>query len=375
MFIFREKYKILLYYSIFFLAGLSVKLLLLPLLLIAFLFMSFNRVSLGSHVHAFYMICVTFFIFMIYGYGGVNMTLPNPLVKLFDILFITLSLIILMINLKFEMQKKLILFFFLGMFIYAEILVFYTLNTSDRATGYGLLFDPILNREVNSAGWATVVAISGTYISVFFVEAQKKLLSVVFFFLSFFSGLFLASRTCLLLLIVCLLFIVFKFYRKNIYAWFLLALVVLFGCYFVMNYYGNSIDFLLSRFNSEGLDSPRFELIEDGLSKLFSYPLGGYTVNTVSYKGDWYHNIVLDTGRVAGLIPVLVLMIVMVIATFYSLIKFSNELSIISYSLFVNMLCMFQDVIMESYQLIFVGFILLGSVSINYVKSNSVSVK
>lgn len=364
--LFINKYIVALYCSLFFFVGFGVKALMIPLLVLVVLTLLSQNIVLGNLQHTLYLILTTSYVLMLYTFGGNDMTISNPLVKMLD-MFVTSSVLLLLIaNSCFGEQKRFVFFFFLGMLVYSLVLVFYTYFTSTRVTAYGLLFDPILNREVNSAGWATIISLSGSYISLYMFDSKKSVLGCGVFVVVVFSGLYLASRTALLFSLVSLLFLAFKFYRKNALFWFAIISLLCILQSVGYDHHSESINFTINRFLDEGLNSPRFELLIDGSIKLFEYPFGGFFVDVASYKGDWYHNILLDTGRVAGLIPVSILVIILVLPFVDAVSKLNNELSLVFFALLLCFFAMMQDVIMESYQLIFIAYILLGSMILNY---------
>lgn len=64
---------------------------------------------------------------------------------------------------------------------------------------------------------------------------------------------------------------------------------------------------IVERFNKEGTESSRFELWYQGLYLLLENPFGGFYKNSIGHSA--FHNAWLDIGRVAGVIPVIGLMV------------------------------------------------------------------
>ncbi|WP_029922519.1 hypothetical protein [Nevskia soli] len=83
----------------------------------------------------------------------------------------------------------------------------------------------------------------------------------------------------------------------------------------------DSVQPAMARLSDEGLESARYEVQWHGLSLLFSgeYPLGGAQLNGVG-STEWYHNLLLDAYRVAG-IPTMLIFAFLTAISFHALRK------------------------------------------------------
>jgi len=113
-------------------------------------------------------------------------------------------------------------------------------------------------------------------------------------------------------------------------------------------YLASKLDFTINRFVNEGLHSLRFQHYLRGLEMFFLHPLGGFEVDTSIEDTKWYHNIFLDTARVAGWIPVLFFLAALLYTAKY--LTYKNKSLDISLPFWVattSFLIMQQDVVLE----------------------------
>jgi len=133
----------------------------------------------------------------------------------------------------------------------------------------------------------------------------------------------------------------------------------------------NYLQFTTERFSNKGLESSRFDLYLIGLENIIYYPFGGFTVQHQLFGTSWFHNIILDSFRVAGWIPILFFIIATMYALKGLLIKNkSDDLILIVYIFLICFLIMQQDVIIEGNYLPLIIYYLCGIVLVTYNKKD-----
>lgn len=108
-------------------------------------------------------------------------------------------------------------------------------------------------------------------------------------------------------------------------------------------------------------DSARLRMFQEGVKNLFVHPMGGNQTNGIHY----FHNYWLDVGRVAGVIPVIIIICLDIILFKHMLTLFRND-SIsedLRYALFGIYICFFinffVEPIMDGYLDLFYRFTLI----------------
>jgi hypothetical protein len=221
--------------------------------------------------------------------------------------------------------------------------------------GYGLLLNPFTNKEVNSPPWALMLA-AGSYVLVQWGMSKglltKLLVWVVFCFVVA-LGVFLSSRAFVVLQFCSIVLLIFFNRRGSSFLYMLLGAGLAIGLFLV---WGDSLIEYTDRYG-KGLESGRWALLAEGVSKLMLHPLGGFEPNYVYHKARHYHNFWLDTARIGGLLPFLLSLAL----SFYCLFKSYGVSKLEGASLVVGahllfLLIMFQDVILEGNWRIMVAY-------------------
>ncbi|EFH1078881.1 hypothetical protein BF124_004833, partial [Escherichia coli] len=142
-------------------------------------------------------------------------------------------------------------------------------------------------------------------------------------------------------------------------------------------FFDKYFDLIFERFGSEGLKSARFELIQDGITKFLIHPLGGFTPNVSEYSGYWYHNIYLDSARVAGVIS-LIPFILSNLIVLISYLGYRNYRKRIKNPYFfislITLIIMCQDVVLEGNMMLLISYALFTTMAIQsrrYKKSET----
>lgn len=166
-----------------------------------------------------------------------------------------------------------------------------------------------------------------------------KIFGLVFFLLSVVYSLILGTRTTIYALIIMTTISAFIYIKKhyskgikvNVIIKRFLIVAIIFGIIYLV--YSNDFLSIRSKIETSTLarrygnkatdasDSIRFYYFCEGIKYLFEHPFGGNKAHGISY----FHNYWLDVARVAGIIPV-VLIVIMDIILFGNMMKiFKNR--------------------------------------------------
>jgi len=253
---------------------------------------------------------------------------------------------------KYEIKLNLLGFYLFGLFLDNFIITAYSFFNNPLLYGYGMLISPFSNEEINSPGVSSMLAISFSYFYFFAIYKKEnifiKMLSIIVIVISLGCAIFLGGR---MFFIVAFITVIFYFIThvsvKNLVLFFLVCISV--GYMISMNeYLASKLDFTINRFVNEGLHSLRFQHYLQGLEMFFLHPLGGFEVDTSIEDTKWYHNIFLDTARVAGWIPILFFLAALLYTAKY--LTYKNKSLDISLPFWVattSFLIMQQDVVLE----------------------------
>ena len=192
-----------------------------------------------------------------------------------------------------------------------------------------------------------------------------KILGVIIFLLSIIYNLIIGTRSPIFAFVIMTIISAMIYIKKhysgeiklNVLVKWLGGGVILAGVV-VSIYYTDfmnirtdiEMSMLVKRYQSESdatgnSDLARSQLFKEGVDYLFNHPLGGNKIN-----GDYYfHNYWLDVGRIAGLLPFLIVVIFDVIL-FSHMLKIFNDNTIdedFRYALFGIYMCVFINFFVE----------------------------
>ncbi|MGJ8588281.1 MAG: hypothetical protein ACSHXW_09010 [Yoonia sp.] len=292
------------------------------------------------------------FVFTI-GYS--HLTLVNPWLSA-----LKLSALFFIFGLAFSNRSQLekhdiLLALVLGILIQSMAIIGYSIGLNYGFYGYGNLYNPLSGSEVNSPLVGIKMAIvSG--VAIHNVVTSDRLLlrciCITVIFLLVVGAIMIASRAFFVLFTIALLWSLSrKFTIKNLI---LMTTVFVISYQFMMSWLTTSeslkvaFDFFILRF-SNGLESDRFDLYAIGLSNLSNYPFGGFgPPQEAGFNELWYHNILLDLGRVAGVIPIFffLLFTLIVFWAFLTNVSMRNK-SVIALIFLLCWLASMQDVLLE----------------------------
>lgn len=247
-------------------------------------------------------ICVIIFLFLL-GYD--RMTPEEPLKLFIVFLFIIIATGFLIQNRPKKIQTKMLTYYIIGFGFQASIIAGYSYLFNDGSYGYGNLYNPFTQEEINSPITSNNLSILASLV-IFYLFNQsgfirKFLLTLILLIVSG-LGIFLGGRTFFIILFFALLYSVIRPLTFNKLT---IIFILTAGLLLVSTYISDfiNIDFILKRFE-RGLESKRFLHYQHGISEFFKHPLGGYTIDESIEKTRWFHNIFLDMGRLGGWIPV-----------------------------------------------------------------------
>ncbi|WP_439839354.1 O-antigen ligase family protein [Aeromonas caviae] len=284
------------------------------------------------------------FVVIVFGFGADNFVPGLSWKTIFIISFFSFFVIFLQSS---DVRNDVILSSYaLGVLCKVMIVVGYSIYLNPITYGYGLLYDPYLDQEVNSPIFANLLCL---IIPIFIYNCKTQ--GKYFWYgllLIIAAGFFLNSRTFFLCLITsAILFLFFDNEKKIKYFIFLFLFVCIFfvvSIIFDDSYIYEKISHLFVRFNEIGFRTSRFDLWESAIDKLINSPLGWYGVDQSVEKTNWYHNLWLDVARVSGVFGLCSLIIINVLFLVFS-VRFDLYLII---SLIVTFLVCMQDVIIEA---------------------------
>lgn len=357
--------------SSFFFSGFSLYAVFIPLLFLTiFLSLYKNKtLYLGTPAASSNILFIILFVLCVFFIGADGLLLETPFKYAVYIIFMIFCLTLLLIN-NMEYAEKALLFFILGIFMRAETVVIYSYLDPYGMYGYGKLLDPFSHEEINSPGISNSLAIVFTFLLVAFKAKSfvEKIALIIMYPLLLLSSVFLGGRAFFLIAIFGLIYQ----YRNNInlrtvvYSIFSgMGLLVLFFFIFKdIPVFDKYFDLVFERFGSEGLKSARFELIQDGISKFFIHPFGGFTPYASEYSGNWYHNIYLDSARVAGFVPLIMFVISnLILFSCYFRYNRKNNRPYFFLSI-ITLIIMCQDVVLEGNMMLLICYALFSTMQL-----------
>lgn len=344
---------------------------------------SFNS-AISNRYYVLNFILITAFLFLTFFWGEKYMTISDPFVRFYkSIFFILFSFLCIPLVEEFKNRKLLIYCFLFGIFIYSVIVVSYSYMINPVKYGYKFLYSPFLSRGVSSTVYSNNLAVLFCFGLILLVVERHillKIFSIVIISTSLLSVFFTLGRS--FIIIGCVFLTIFLLSLidsvKKIFL-FLMAILFIVSAGYLMYVYALP-DTLLDKFDRLMINrfsvlfsdkDPRTRLWKEGFELLFKYPMGGYT--PMSVPQYWYHNIWLDTARVAGLIPVgIFLFFNLIIVHLYFVFWACAEKKALVLLSLVCLMVLGQDLVLESagrihilYLYIFIQFVLVYQAGIN----------
>lgn len=294
---------------------------------------------------------ISLFLLPQYTIGYHQIEVDSPIFSLLSVMFSIVVFGGLLQQLSPIIIRNCIVILIVGIGVEALITIIYSLLQDLSYYGYGRLFNPIIDKEVNSPAAALKIACLAS-LCIWYILQQtvflKKLLLLLFVATLTLLATWLASRAYFVITFLSLvLALILNFKTKNIVR------VILFGTVgfllFLMLFQNIDVS-IFSRLNrlDGSLESARFLLWKDGFAKLLTHPVGGFSVDQTIDPVRWFHNVFLDSGRLAGWLPVFSLLI-FTLYSFYLFLSKRNEHSLFAGFIFaIVFLLMQQDVVVEA---------------------------
>lgn len=350
-----------LYYLVFFLCGLNLSYLYIPLFLLCVLKDS-HKYLITKFNWRFLLLYFLFIAFIstlfAIGYPNFNMEKPYRVFIIVSSLGIVLGLVL--NHYSPEVRRKMLNSYLLGISVQTLIIICYSYYTDPLVYGYSKLLDPFSGEQINSPSVSNNLTLFAVLLFTIFLQREGlilKLLSLFLLLITFYFAIFLGGRAFFVVSIVAFFAILASRMKLSsmLNLFIIVAIMIFFGNLLMQS--DSHFQFIAERFSS-GVESNRFKHYLYALNQMPYYPFGGFEVDSKIENTLWLHNLIFDSARVAGWIPVFVIIFYTVIS--FLLYKTKNPDSYNKYG-FLFFLCSFllmqQDVVVEgNYRLLVVFF-------------------
>ncbi|MBF0209025.1 MAG: hypothetical protein HQK53_19365 [Oligoflexia bacterium] len=316
--------------------------------------------------------------------GHERMTLASPF-KIMILISCLLILVTFIVSIEQNASKEnkfnlltLLLSMGLGFFTKSSLVFFYSMFIDSKKYGYGCLLHPISKQEVNSPEFSNLLIIPTilflyNLISVKTNNANGNKMTYllpysILIVLAIAEATILQGRIFFLLVGITFLLFMLKYYLRSSFSLILgvCGTAILFATPFALEHLPSSLrpSILTYKRIATGIHSSRFSLWSDGLQKLWAYPQGGFSVDQSIEPLSWFHNLWLDSARVAGFLPLFPLLLLNGFFIWRAIKKARTSSQENAFILFwlqlITLALMFQDVIVEGNFPMFVCYFLIG---------------
>lgn len=179
-------------------------------------------------------------------------------------------------------------------------------------SAYGYIEHPF-GGQVNSPFFVSLLSLSVVNIFYFFSGKLNWFNCIVFGVLAsccLVCALYLGGRLFFVVVVPIVLWIIGRNFLMSVSISRLGKVLALFACLgfflaivFDFRAVQFSTNFVIERFFTEGIDSPRFELFIDGFVKSIEHPFGGFTADPYIYGLPGFQNLFIDISSIAGIVP------------------------------------------------------------------------
>lgn len=296
-------------------------------------------------------ILLSLFLIPQYTIGYNNTTLDNPILSMSSVMFGIVIFGLIGHTLSVDKMRGMVVFLVLGVGGEALTSILYSYYMDPILYGYGLLYNPIMDREINSPGAALKVSLLASMFMWFFFEKKRIFIKLFFLIgiiiLSIFAA-WLASRAYFVVVIIAFIiaFVLLINIKRALNA-LVVLLIAIFITPFTLDVLDISIFNQLNRLEG-GLESARFLLWKDGFNKLLSHPFGGFSVDQEIDPVDWFHNIFIDAGRLAGWLPIFGLFLFLNYVFYLFLLNRNKHTFFAGFVFVVTFVLAQQDVVVEA---------------------------
>lgn len=262
-----------------------------------------------------------------------------------------------------ELQLKILFFYITGIGIDALLISSYSYWVDSSYYGYGRLLDPYAGIVVNSPIISNNLAIFSVALFLIIFNYKNyylKIISVLFLGCCVFFGFFLGGRAYFIIIaFVLLVFFLYNLSIKRIVNFFLFLIFIFVFSFIVINYlnlgdgvFKNGLNML-----DKGLESNRFLLYKNGLNLIPAYPFGGFGIDKTIEDVQSFHNVFLDSARLAGWLPVFFLFMAILLISYVSFLSGISKNAVPFIIFITSVLIMQQDVIIEgNYRMLMVMY-------------------
>lgn len=257
------------------------------------------------------LISICWFVIFIFVFtiGYSRLTLTSPPISALKLFIMYFVLGLAFANRSEHEKRSILLALVLGLAVNSLVVLGYSLIITSNSYGYGNLYDPLAKKLVNSPLIGSQLAIVCGVTLYMLMNTGKLILKGLYvgaILVMLVAAIVIASRSFFVLSGVALLWVLFnKVTLKRTSQMAALAGMGFLGFQLWLStspQLQQGYDFFIFRFSS-GLQSQRFELFAYGFSHFFNEPWGGYSVPEATFGVQWYHNMFLDLGRLAGIVP------------------------------------------------------------------------
>lgn len=170
------------------------------------------------------------------------------------------------------------------------------------------------DEEISATGIYSHLMLLTTFIAVLFarMSLKRKMLFATFAIMAFVASIRIQSRTAVVILILVILLALFVNFstiiRRNLIMVMISLGALLFAANYAMTNYEEELG-ILERFHDDDVETGgyRTELAADVINKISEHPWGG-----LEYM-QYAHNMWIDCARVAGIVPLFILLIITVL--------------------------------------------------------------
>ena len=337
-----------------------------------FLLIYFKNYIKFNKVFIIFLYLNLIFIITLFLIGSANMTLSNP-TRSFIGLFASTIVIAIISYKNAKYSEHLIFYYALGLFILTMAIVGYSYFENPLLYGRGKLIDPFTMTENNSPGYSNNLAIVFIVFFNHYFFSQNivsKLIASVIMAISLLGAIFLAGRTFFLITGLFLIIYFFTMFSKKNLLQLLISVLII---SLTISYFYEDIEsytkITIGRL-STGVESDRFLHWEDAMPKVLTHPMGGFKVNQRIEHTSWLHNLWLDTARTGGWIPLFALLASNLVVIYFLVksIKKDKYFFILLLMVFMSLLIMFQDVVIEGNWNILFFYFMIVSILIAKIK-------
>jgi hypothetical protein len=232
--------------------------------------------------------------------------------------------------------------FLVGM--YGLLVVVYSIYLDRSMYGAGNLYDPFRDNEINSPLIATQLALFSSYL-MYRVFSSINIYILILLITTIASGFYLGSRTFFLINVVSFVSCLYHFKNSiNVKTYISVSVLSIISILVVLfSQYGEPI---MQKFSDNSIQSGRYIILLDALSNVKNLTLSGHFLEHGGIKSYWYHNHYLDSYRIGGIIPLL-LMISITLYGFKSIYFSASSNFYVKYLNIIVFLLLVQDIILE----------------------------